>query len=51
MDILNPSEIAERLDSIIATLELDETTFYVAIEYAHQLRDELVQVLPGYRDD
>lgn len=45
MDLLPPTEILDTLDAIIASLEVDENRFYVAIDIAHQLRDELTQIV------
>jgi hypothetical protein len=38
-------ELLERVDDFIAALEQDENRFYVAIDLAHQLRDELSQTI------
>ena len=39
------TDLLERVDEIIATLEHDENRFYVVIDIAHQLRDELAQIM------
>lgn len=45
MDYLTPSEIIDRLNDIIYTMETNEDAYYVAIEVAYQLKDEIVQAL------
>lgn len=45
MDYLTPSEIIDRLNDIITTMELKENDFYVALEVAYQLKDEITQAL------
>jgi exonuclease VII small subunit len=47
MDLLTTDEIVDAIDSLILTLNEDENQFYVAIDLAHQLREELLQVLSG----
>jgi len=44
-EILSNSEIIESINKIISTLEVDEDEFYVLLETAYQLRDELLQNL------
>ena len=38
-------DILERVDELISLLEEHEIELYVAVELAHQLRDEIVQTL------
>lgn len=45
MDISSLTELLERVDEIIITLEPDENRFYVVLDLAHQLRDELTQLI------
>lgn len=39
------TEMLERLDEVIAILERNENRFYVEIDLAHQLRDQLAQTI------
>lgn len=39
------TDLLERVDEIINTLEQDDNRFYVVIDIAHQLRDELTQIM------
>lgn len=39
------ADLLERVDEIIAALEIEENRFYVVIDIAHQLRDELTQIM------
>lgn len=39
------TDLIERLDDIIRTLEEQEPIYYVAIELAYQLRDEVTEIL------
>lgn len=45
MDVLTPVEILDYLDQLIRSLERDENLFFVALDVAYQLRDELTQIL------
>jgi CRISPR/Cas system-associated endonuclease Cas1 len=45
MSRIPPAELLTTLDAILAFLEADENRFYIAIDIAHQLRDEVIQVL------
>lgn len=45
MDVLTPVELLDYLDQIIRSLERNEDIFFVALEVAYQLRDELAQAL------
>lgn len=45
MDIPSLTELVDRVDEMIATFEHDENRFYVVIDIAHQLRDELQQLI------
>ena len=40
-----PAELLNTLDAMLLVLESDENKFYIAIDLAHQLRDELSQTL------
>lgn len=51
MDHLSASEIFESLDAIIAALEADEHRFYIVLDIAHQLRDELSETLQRDEDE
>lgn len=44
MDQYVIEELIERVDELIELLSKDENAFCIAIETAHQLRDELAQV-------
>ena len=46
MDITNTEELVEGISSIISYLSDRDEEFYVALEVAHQLRDEINQALP-----
>lgn len=51
METLSPVDILDRLDEIICSLESNESVFYVAIDMAYQLRDEVKQAMPDYDDN
>jgi hypothetical protein len=44
-------ELLERVDEIIGVLQEDEEKCYVALDVAHQLRDELVHLIPEETPD
>ncbi len=46
MDITNTEDLMEGITSIIDFLSSRDDDFYVALELTHQLRDELLQVIP-----
>lgn len=46
MDFLTPEEMFEGVEAVIAFMEQDEHRYYVALELAYQLRDEL-----GYQQE
>lgn len=46
MEYLTPSELVDKLEDIIRTMEQSEDVFYIAIDIAHQLKDEIQQALP-----
>jgi hypothetical protein len=50
MDILPLDELVDQMDQIIASLDQDENRFYVVLDLAHQLRDELSQVIASDSD-
>lgn len=41
MDLPSLSEMISRIDEIISALDQDENRFYIIIDLAHQLREEL----------
>lgn len=43
MDIYSLEDLIERVDVIISFLTEREETYYVALELAHQLKEELAQ--------
>lgn len=45
MEILDTSELIDCLAEMIRVMETNEDRFYVAIDVAHQLRDEIKQAL------
>jgi hypothetical protein len=45
MDIRSNQDLIEHINDIIEFLSERETTFYVPLELAHQLRDELSQII------
>jgi hypothetical protein len=45
MSAFSGTDIIERLDEIITVLEQNENQFYVEIDLAHQLRDQLAQTI------
>ena len=45
MDPLSFDEILNTVDALIATLLLNEQQCYLVLEYAYQLREELVSVM------
>ena len=51
MDITNLDDLLEIMDSIVDYLVAKEDTFYVALDMAHQLRDEIIQAAPDDTDD
>ena len=51
MDILPVAELLDLVDQIVASLDQDENRFYVVLDLAHQLRDELSQVIEMDSDD
>lgn len=51
MDILPIDEILDLMDQIVASLARDENRYYVVIDLAHQLRDELTQVIAINSDE
>lgn len=46
MDITTPDDLIEGLESIIEYLSSRDDTYYVALELAHQLKDEIIQASP-----
>lgn len=44
-------DILDRIDELLEILNEYEDAFYVAIEVAHQLRDEVTQVEPVSEDE
>jgi hypothetical protein len=45
MDLSSLAEMLDRLDQMIASFEQDENRFYVIIDLAYQMRDELRQTI------
>lgn len=45
MDIPSSEDLLDQLDELISMFEQDENRFYVVLDIAHQLRDELSQVV------
>lgn len=46
MDITTPEDLLECIESIVNYLSHHDDTFYVALELAHQLQDEIIQAIP-----
>jgi hypothetical protein len=44
MEILSRDDLVEHVNELIDYLSEHEDTFYVALDVAHQLRDEIVQI-------
>ena len=44
MEILTHDDLVEHVNELIDYLSEHEDTFYVALDVAHQLRDEIVQI-------
>lgn len=44
MNTLSVSEMVSRIEEVLATLEENEHQFYLSIDLAYQLRDELTQL-------
>lgn len=52
MDTLSYVDLIDQVDQLIVALEADENRFYLVLELAHQLRDELENAtLPSDSDD
>jgi len=51
MDILTTTDLLETINEVIRTLEADESVFYIALDVAHQLRDEVQQALAECSED
>jgi predicted DNA-binding protein len=50
MELYSSDDLLENVNSIIEYLVEHEDDFYVALEVAHQLRDEIIQALPDEED-
>lgn len=46
MDIIKPSDLLDEVTCMIDYLSTRDEDFYVALELAHQLRDELLEAIP-----
>lgn len=46
MDITTPEDLLECIESIVNYLSPRDDTFYVALELAQQLQDEIIQAIP-----
>lgn len=51
MELHQYENILEQLDTLIDAMSEHENELYIAIEIAHQLRDEIVQVEPTENED
>lgn len=51
MDLSSLTEMLERLDQMIASFEQDENRFYLILDLAYQMRDELRQSIALDPDD
>lgn len=47
MDITTPDDLMEGLESIIEYLSSRDDAYYIALELAHQLKDEIIQASPA----
>lgn len=48
MDYFSPAEILERIEELITAFEQNEPMFYVCVDIAHQLKDEVTQAIADY---
>lgn len=46
MDITNTEDLLDGITNIIDYLSDRDEEYYVALEVAHQLRDEIIQAIP-----
>lgn len=51
MDTFTPAESIEQLREVIRSLEHDEHRFYIAIDLAHQLIDEILEASPENEEE
>jgi hypothetical protein len=51
MELHQYEELLEQIDALIESLNEHEGELYVAVEIAHHLRDEVVQVEPEASED
>jgi predicted DNA-binding protein len=51
MEILSRDDLIEHVNELIDYLSEHEDAFYVALDVAHQLRDEIIQVTSEEQPD